>query len=358
MSTVNPEMITLARELREQTQTALSEALGITQATLSKVENGQIEASSELIERLSSCLEFPPAFFSQELAINELPGSFFRRRLTQVPQKTIKAVRGRWGIVLRGVATLLAPVDFPSSRLPNLDLKMLGIGAGEAAKRLRAEWSIPVGPIANVTALVESMGVLVVPFDFGTERIDGMSVHDVRTGSPPTIFVNNKIPGDRQRFTTVHELAHLCLHCHLASTDKDEDLEHEADVFASEFLLPSEQVRGHLVGLDIGALYRLKAYWRVSMASLLMKADQLHLITERKRNILWAQFSKRGWKTCEPNPLPREEATKLKELIELHRDELGYSEQDLCSALCNIGREDLRSLFMGAKPSQLRLVTS
>ncbi len=352
----NREMIVLAREAREYTQGALAEAVGIAQGTISKIENGQIEASDEIVARLAERLRFPTDFFYQELKVGELPASLFRRRLSNVTQKTIKAVRARWAIVLRGISVLMAPIDFPENRVPALDIRALGISAEEAARRVRALWHVPIGPISSVTALVEQMGVLVVPFDFGSDRIDGMSVHDRRMDLPPVIFYNQRMPGDRQRFTILHELGHLTLHTHLSTMDESCDLEHEADLFASEFLLPSEHVMGHLVSINLSSLEGLKLHWKASMASLLMKADALDLLTERQKNRLWVQFSARGWRTLEPSTIPREEPTLLREMIRLHQNQLGYTEPDLCKLLCNIERDDLRALFPLAKQSGLRLV--
>lgn len=352
----NRDMIILAREAREYTQGAVAEALGIAQGTISKIENGTLEPSPEIIAKLSAHLGFPVDFFYQEMKIKELPSSLFRRRLTNVPQRTIKAVRARWAIVVRGLSSLLAAVEFPECRAPSFDIGTLGISPEEAARRVRSQWALPIGPITNVIAMLEQMGVLVVPFDFGTDRIDGMSVHDRRENLPPVIFVNHRIPGDRQRYTLLHELGHLIMHTHLASVDEGMDVEHEADLFASEFLLPSEQIMGHLVSVNLATLHGLKLHWKASMASLLMKADALHLLTDRQKNILWAQFSKRGWRTVEPNPIAPEEPTLLKQLIQMHEQHLGYSEQELCKLLCNISRDDMRALFPVSKPPALRLV--
>lgn len=355
MKAPNKEMVILAREARELTQRALADAIEVTQGTVSKIEHGQIEASDEVILKIALCLGFPVEFFYQQLSINDLPPSFFRRRLTDVPQKTIKAVRARWALLLRGLALLMPAVDFPECRVPQIDLGALGIGPDEVARRIRRLWAVPVGPIQNMTTLVEQMGVMVIPFDFGSDRIDGMSIYDRSLDLPPVIFVNNKIPGDRQRFTTAHELGHIAMHTHRDSLN-DHELEDQADIFASEFLLPTDQIIGHLQSLSIQTLLGLKVHWKASMASLLMKASSLDLISDWHRTNLWKQFSKRGWKTVEPSPLPREEPGLLRQLLTLHQRELGYSDEELCALLCNISRDDMVALYAAAKPPGLRLV--
>lgn len=355
MNNANRSMITLAREWRGYTQTELGNALSLVQGTISKLESGNALLSDELVEKIAAELRFPREFFFQDLQLSDLPQSLFRRRLTNVSATTLKAARARWAIMLHGVRALLEAVELPECRVPLVDFERDGIGPTEAAQQLRREWNVPIGPIQDVTALVEQMGVLVVPFDFGSERIDGMSIYNRALGLPPMIFVNKTTPGDRQRFTTLHELCHLVAHSHLVG-ESDRDLEHEADVFASEFLLPSDQIRGHLsAGVTINSLLSLKVHWKASMQSLLMKAFSIDAIDAPRRLALWKQVSKRGWRTLEPNPIPREEPTLLYNLLRMHEQQLGYSAQELGALLCQVSVNDLWELYPAPKATKLRL---
>ncbi len=351
------ELIVLAREARGMTQEALASAAGVAQGTISKVEAGITPVSEELLSALAKALDFPVAFFSRDIRTQELPPSFFRRRVTGLSARTLKEIRAHWAIMLRNLSVLLAPVEFPELRIPEVDLRATGIRPERAARDLRVQLHLPIGPVANLTLLIERAGVLVVPFDFGTDRIDGMSVFDRQLGLPPVIFFNDGMPGDRQRFTLAHELGHIIMHSHLPFVDGDaEDIEGQADAFASELLMPSDDIRGQLLAVSLPSLCGMKLYWRVSIAALLMKADLLNLVGENRVRYLWREISRRGWRLHEPNPIPREEPGLFRQLIEIHEKKLNFSEDDLCAALC-VSRSDLRRRYPVSQARSLRLVT-
>jgi hypothetical protein len=54
-------------------------------------------------------------------------------------------------------------------------------------------------------------------------------------------FFNSEFPGERIRFALAHELAHLIMHQQFYS-DQKRDIEKEANVFASEFLMPASDI--------------------------------------------------------------------------------------------------------------------
>lgn len=355
-ATPHRELIILAREARGYTQEMLADAIGVAQGTLSKVENGQAPPVPDLVGKIADALDFPVDFFSADLKVQELPPSFFRRRLTGVSQKAIKAIRANWAITLRSLAVLLGPVDFPDARIPQIDLAAGGRTPGDAARELRVHWHLPVGPVGSLATLLERNGVLVVPFDFGTERIDGMSVWEPSISLPPVLFINQRQSGERQRFTMAHELGHLMLHAHIAHALEDRDVEQEANAFASEFLVPADEVRAHLMTPTLQGLLSLKLYWRVSAMALLVKADDLGMLSPAQRDRAWKQVSRLGWRTAgEPNPLPPEEPSLLRQLLALHTDKLQYSEEDLCRLL-HLNGKDLHARFPMGKHGGLRLV--
>ena len=62
---VNPEMLRLARDARELTQSELSKKLNIAQGTISKAEAGVLPFPTEHLPALCRVLELPPSFFGQ-----------------------------------------------------------------------------------------------------------------------------------------------------------------------------------------------------------------------------------------------------------------------------------------------------
>lgn len=64
MSTFNPDMLKIARDLRGMSQTELVQKMkNITQAALSKIEKGDLKPSEETKKQLAKALNFPERFF-------------------------------------------------------------------------------------------------------------------------------------------------------------------------------------------------------------------------------------------------------------------------------------------------------
>src|SRR5215204_1702797 len=79
---LNPDMLRLARDAREMTQSDLAQRAGFTQALVSKIENGLIrQPSDDVLGKLVEVLNFPPAFFTQAERAEGLPHFHFRKRV-------------------------------------------------------------------------------------------------------------------------------------------------------------------------------------------------------------------------------------------------------------------------------------
>lgn len=123
-------------------------------------------------------------------------------------------------------------------------------------------------------------------FDFGTERVDSRIV--LTHSGYPIIVYNKSLLGDRQRFTLAYELGHLVLHSSLSDFG-DRDIDHEANLFAAEFLMPANDIRPDFKdGLTIQKLADLKKKWKVSMQALLYRAHDLEGYILQSKNVLIA----------------------------------------------------------------------
>jgi Zn-dependent peptidase ImmA (M78 family) len=191
---------------------------------------------------------------------------------------------------------------------------------------VRAAWRLPLGPVANVTASIESAGGIVLKCAFGTHQID--AAHLWLPGLPPLFFVNRDAPGDRLRWTLAHEVGHAIMHRNPTS-----DVEEEANQFASEFLMPAHEIAHQLHGLTIQQAAILKQQWKVSMAAIVRRAFDLGCITERKYRTLNMSLGAQGYKKVEPFPIDVEEPAVVRQLVQMHRSELGYDDFDLAKLL-------------------------
>jgi Zn-dependent peptidase ImmA (M78 family)/transcriptional regulator with XRE-family HTH domain len=347
----NADMLKLARDAREFTQADLAKAAGVTQALVSKIENGLIvQPSDEVVEKLSAAVRFPSSFFFQREQIVGFPHFHYRKR-AKLGTKSITHIGAIINIRRQHVAKLLRSYELsPTKPIPQIDLDENGLTPEKVAERLRAYWMLPRGPITNVVELVEAAGGIVVLCRFGTALLDGISFR--AEGLPPLFFMNREVPGDRFRFSLAHELGHMVLH---SVPDDDEKMEDEAHRFAAAFLMPAAEIKPYLVSPKLSSFARVKAFWKVSIKALIKRAHDLKLITDNQYRWLNVQYSK-AFKAGEPIQIEREQPSRLREMVQYHLKDLGYSPADLAGFL-SVNAEDLERAYQGERPG-IRLVVS
>ena len=347
---INPEMVVLAREFRDITQEKLAQKLFVSQAKIAKLEGGiATDVPDVLFDQLCEALKLPREFFTQKEDVIGFGSSayFYRKKdkLTATDRKQIHS----WVNILRiHLKKMLEAIEIDSKRvLPRADIEEYGGSATKAAQALRASWDIPDGAISNITSLIESSGVVIIPVNFNTEFMDGTCLR--LNEMPPIIFINANQSGDRMRFTLAHELAHLILHD--VAHDK---MENEADEFASEFLMPEAELApqfSRLGKIRLVDLSNLKSYWKCSIQALLMRAKHLGFLTKNQARYLWVQISKQGWRTQEPNPIERERAKTYLNILNYYKNTLGYEKDDFVK-MFKIPLNDLYLLYASIFPQK------
>lgn len=355
----NHHMLTLARDSRSVTQAELADKIGMRQGTLSKYETGVLDAPDDFADDAGRVLNYPAEFFFQSGRPYGFPPFHFRKRKKLSAKALGKIVAEmnirRMHIEKLGVSYRMSTNHF----IPEIDRdEFQGRTARVAtvddmARSLRESWMLPPGPIESVVELIEENGGIVVPCDFGTDLLDAMSQRI--DGLPVLFFVNINSPMDRLRHTLCHELAHMVLHTTMFK--EDGEMECEADEFAGAFLLPPEELRKQLRRFDLPHLANMKAHWKVSMASIAVNARRHNLITDYQAKKFWMDMSKLGYRKREPNEPPREHPKKLRQMIEFHRVQLEYTDDDIAKLLC-VTPAEFRSLYQfesRTKP-HLRLV--
>ncbi|ROQ16081.1 Zn-dependent peptidase ImmA (M78 family) [Rathayibacter sp. PhB93] len=309
---VDPRMVTLAREAQGWNQTHLAQLLGITQGYLSKVENGNVEVPSDLLNRLADTLDCPPSLFSFSGGTTniEVTCLHHRRRASTMSAPTKKRIEALAKLTRISVEQLMSGLELGNTTSISRPSEE-STNPVAAARNARNSFGIPHGPINNVIEIVERAGVLVVHRALGTAAQDAVSTWPAN--GRPMMLVNSGLSPDRQRFTIAHELGHLIMH----GAPGDEQ-EHEANVFASEFLAPADDIRDDLADLgprDMATLMKLKSKWGLSIAALIRRShdlDQIDAATYRGYQI---QLSKLGWRTNEPGAVPEEEPKLVDRII-------------------------------------------
>lgn len=340
MSKFNPEMLILAREARGYSQEELAELLGISQGTLSKVENGNLDPQ-EYLEIISNTLDFPIGFFLREGRQFKANAHFYRKKI-RIPKKEISKAEALMNILKFNVEKLLKSVEVPAENLPKWDVSKNG-SPSLYANYLREFWRMPKGRVDNLTKIIENNGIIVIHVDFGSSQLDGLSLYT--DDNQAIIFLNKNMSGDRIRLTLAHEVGHLGMHF-AQVLELDRDVEAEAFEFASELLVPSDEILPHLASINLTKLADLKRYWKVSMGSLVVKANRLNLIKDNSYRYLWTQFRKNGYHIQEPPELnvPVEKPTLVREILDAFINDLDYSKSDL-SELLNLNLTDFEDFY-------------
>jgi len=334
----NPSRLTLARQRRGLSKTALAKLTKSHPNTILALEDGKRVPTDSTIAVLAEQLSFPVEFFHGTDV--EAPGAGAANFRSW---KTIRASRRDSTLAAGAIAMELcdwihARFELPAPDLPECE----GLDPEAAAELVRAEWQLGEERVPNLVHLLEAHGVRVFSLDQESADIDAFSAW---WDGVPFVFLNQGKSAERSRFDAAHELAHLVLHRAGKSTERE--LEVEANAFASAFLMPRASVlavvAGWLVSLD--ALIELKHVWGVAAAALAYRLHRLGVISDWHYRTLFKQMGYHGMRTEEPEPMPRETSRLLDRVFTMLREE-GIMKCDVARELA-ISERDLDSLIFG-----------
>ena len=289
------EVLATARRASGFTQEELSRAAHITQAALSRYENDLRYPEPEVLARLADTLGVTRTLLERGGHIEGgiAVSSHMRRRATA--KATVwRELEARLNMYRLHTTALMDDVAMHARlQVPTFD--PIDIEPADAARRVRAQWRMPVGPIHSLTSWLDAAGVFVLERDFGpAARVDGLSQW---SGPYPLMLINSTSPTDRKRLTLAHELGHLTLH----TSDLADEPEAQANQFAAELLMPANEIKPMLgAKLTLGRLVELKRYWGTSIAALIERAYSLRALQAEQRTALYKQLGARGWRTREP----------------------------------------------------------
>jgi Zn-dependent peptidase ImmA (M78 family)/transcriptional regulator with XRE-family HTH domain len=349
MYKVNYEWLQAARELRQLTQDEVSKAIGISQGKLSKAEHCIQELPDDVMDKLSQLYDLPISFFRMEWDPTPPDNSYFRKHVA-IPAKELQSFESTIRILKNVIEKMMDPIELPEYDIGTFKLDE-STTINEIVKMVRFNLKVFRGTMPNMATLLENHGIIIYRFDFGTDKIDGLSC--ITNSGRRIIFVNNRKPNDRIRFSLAHELGHMVMHIG-RPIRQDVDYEEEANQFASELLLPEEEISPLLRNLDIETLCKLKRRWHVSMHFIARRAYDLKLITDKQYRNFMIFFSKKGYSKTEPIFLPLENPSLFHNTLEIYREQLGYSNKDLMNAMC-INSKDFEHLFVVENSNVLNL---
>ena len=273
-----------------------------------------MQPSPGLAGAIASALDFPIESFNRpsgpELALGSLT---FRARRSATKRELHEAQA--WAeIVLECMSVLAEAFSLPAVRVPQLDAE----SPERAAQITRASIGLSADrPIPNATYAVEQAGAFVLAIPVGLDHRDAFSTWTNGVRPRPLLVVCTKeAPGDRLRHSLAHELGHIVLHH--GPRGAIAEIEKQADRFAAEFLTPADAIREEFSRpVTLRSLSVLKPRWGVSVASLVYRARELGVISERRRRSLFIEISQR-WGRSKPEPIeiPVEKPRVLRKLVE------------------------------------------
>jgi Zn-dependent peptidase ImmA (M78 family)/DNA-binding Xre family transcriptional regulator len=328
---VNTNMIILAREARGLSQADLAEMIGMSATNLSKIERCDIGISDDMVEMIADKTHYPLQFFKQTGDI--VPENLNYRKREVVAQKLITPIHAQVNIIRKHIHFLTNALSIDSTTIPIMEVTTEQTPQ-QIAIKLRKLWKVETPIIDDLTKLIESNGIVISNFAFGTDRVDSRSI--LTDDKFPVIFFNASLLGDRQRFTLAYELGQLVMHSS-SIVPMDRDVSKEANAFAAEFLMPANEiVKDFKDGITIPLLGELKRKWKVSMIALLYRADDLGLVTANQKRYMLQQFNQLQIRRREPLELDvaKEEPRLIKQWMGEYRQKTKLGTVEMAAVLC------------------------
>lgn len=118
MSNINFTLLETARLLRQKTQKEVVEAIGISQASLSKAEHGPQELPIDIMSKLYDYYDLPETFFLRSEEVSPLGHLYYRKKLT-ITNKVIDSFVAKVKIFKVIIDDLMSSVELPKYTLGN-----------------------------------------------------------------------------------------------------------------------------------------------------------------------------------------------------------------------------------------------
>lgn len=306
----NPNRLSLARMRRRLTAKALAEQARLAPDTISRLENGLHTPDDDTVGNLSAALGYPTEFFYSDDPPEIDTGAVSFRSFSKMSAKERDAALSAGSLGLQLSSWVEERFSLP---VPNLIDLSYETHPATAAHNLRRHWGLGEKPIGSMLGLLETHGVRIFSLSENTASVNAFSFW--RDGKA-YIFLNNFKTAESSIFDTAHELGHLVMHKH-GDPKGIRSSEREADSFASEFLMPENDVRARMPRpITVDVILRAKARWRVSAMAMAYRVHALRLVSEYQYKSLCIELGRRGFRSGEPGGISRETSLVWRKVLE------------------------------------------
>lgn len=322
----NVNLIRIYREQAGVSQGELGHHLDVTRQTIAAWEKGDREPSVAQLTQIAQCLDIAVDLLLEDTHVKAAPtdmGLMFRADKPSALDHHLRAALSHKAEDYTFVEQLVGEIPtLPEMRpLAGYDAHVVE----EVAREIR-DW-LGMGeacPLGDALALLESKGLKVILHPLPNE-ISGFSAYTETSGA--VIFVNAKHPTERKFFTALHELAHLIFHRqeyripNEKAGGRSDPREKVANHFAGAVLLPEDVIRRELHGyrqrwLPEPLLADMKRRYGVSMRTVLYRAAQAGIISQKQQGQQIGQLTKKYGTADEPVTLPEPKLlTRLERMV-------------------------------------------
>lgn len=190
----------------------------------------------------------------------------------------------------------------------------LSIDPEENAEKLRKHLGFAEdGPIEDLVGKLENKGILIYECELDNNNFSGMNGF---VNNRPYIVLNPKMNPERNRSTTVHELAHLMF---VWPENMDEKaVEKLATAISGAFLFPKSDVLREL-GVHRSSITNdmipVAKEYGISMMLLVKRAELCDVISSTTATDFFIKASKAGWRTSEPSRIGVEKPMLFEQLV-------------------------------------------
>lgn len=289
----------------------------VTKQALSKYEKELSHPSMRVATKIAELFGVKTAQLFAEPAVQVQLLAY--RKCASLPKRDENMVEGMVSQALEERIALQEKVGEPFPlNLPPQKYRITSLeDAEQAASELRNFWKMGTSPISSVVSLLEDQFIHVFTIATSSEKFDGISANatdDSGAVIAAAVVSREGAPGERQRFSLMHEVGHLVL-------DVAEGLDEEktAHRFAGAFLAPAEQLRREIgasrTTVQLKELFILKRRFGVSAQALAFRLRDLGIINDSSYKWLCIQFNHNRMRKNEPEPLPQEEPQWLKRTV-------------------------------------------
>lgn len=295
-----PERIREAREARGLVIEAFADMLGVTKQAVARYESGLSSPSGEVMSRMIVATAQPPSFFVTPRSRSTVQP--FWRGLKRMEQHHRKRVARRLEWAADITRYLEHFLHLPEINLPQIDFDVLSSDAADierAADMLRDHWGLGRGPVRDLSAFMESNGIILVKEAVSCPDMDAVSCW--QEGRPYVLLSADVESGPRGTFDLGHEVAHVILHSTVeVNANNLATIEKQANRFASALLLPQETFSREVLGTSLNHFLFLKEKWGVAISAMAYRCKDLGIINDNQFSYIMRQMNVRNIRKREP----------------------------------------------------------